>query len=210
MDHGDGSYSLEEEFELLEAIYIHELTIEGPRERPFAVSVLLHPSTGDEEDKRFVCLTLVIDLPEKYPSELPSIHIKTPRGLSEAHIESILANLRELAESCLGRPMLYELIEESFFDHYERGLTEVRLVDGFRKDKDEALKKVAEAEERVKEADNEKERSTTKLLNLRKNAAKLLRFIQEDPNECTISADDVSDRVDEMMETIAQQAEERL
>ncbi|KAL9981644.1 hypothetical protein ACROYT_G010376 [Oculina patagonica] len=110
-DHGDGSYSLEEEIELLEAIYIHELTLEGPRERPIAVSVLLHPSTGDEEHKRFVCLTLVIDLPDKYPSELPSIHIKTPRGLSEAHIESILANLRELAEGCLGRPMLYELIE---------------------------------------------------------------------------------------------------
>ena len=30
-----------------------------------AVSVLLHPSTGDEEDKRFVCLTLVIYLPDK-------------------------------------------------------------------------------------------------------------------------------------------------
>jgi len=27
------SYSLEEEIELLEAIYIHELTLEGPRER---------------------------------------------------------------------------------------------------------------------------------------------------------------------------------
>ena len=33
--------------------------------RPAAVSVLLHPSTGDEEDKRFVCLTLVISLPQK-------------------------------------------------------------------------------------------------------------------------------------------------
>ena len=33
--------------------------------RPIAVSVQLHPSTGDEEDKRFVCLTLVIHLPDK-------------------------------------------------------------------------------------------------------------------------------------------------
>ena len=30
---------------------------------PSAVSVLLHPSTGDEEHKRFVCLTLLIHLP---------------------------------------------------------------------------------------------------------------------------------------------------
>lgn len=108
---GDGIYSLEEEIELLSAIYIHELTVEREKERPTAVSVLLHPSTGDEEDKRFVCLTLLIHLPKKYLCELPSIHIKTPRGLSEAHVDSILANLRELAEGCLGRPMLYELIE---------------------------------------------------------------------------------------------------
>ena len=36
-----------------------------PSFRPTAVSVLLHPSTGDEEDKRFVCLTLLIHLPKK-------------------------------------------------------------------------------------------------------------------------------------------------
>ena len=32
---------------------------------PTAVSVVLHPSTGDDEHKRFVCLTLVIHLPLK-------------------------------------------------------------------------------------------------------------------------------------------------
>lgn len=108
---GEGSCALEEEIELLEAIYIHELTVEGPRERPTSVSVSLHPSTADEEHKRFVCLTLVLVLPQKYPHDLPSICIKTPRGLSEAHVSSILSNLRELAGSCIGRPMLYELIE---------------------------------------------------------------------------------------------------
>lgn len=36
-----------------------------PSFRPTAVSVLLHPSTGDEEDKRFVCLTLLVHLPKK-------------------------------------------------------------------------------------------------------------------------------------------------
>jgi len=84
------------------------------------------------------------------------------------------------------------------------------LVHGFRDEKDAALKKVAEVEERLKETENEKERTSTKLLNLRKNAGKLLRVIQEDPNECALSEDDVSDTVDEMMETIAHQAAERL
>ncbi|XP_020613915.1 MORC family CW-type zinc finger protein 2A-like [Orbicella faveolata] len=103
---------------------------------------------------------------------------------------------------------LREFPLESFFDYYEKGLTE--LVNGFRDEKEEALQKVAEVEGRLKETENEKEKSTTKLLNLRKNAGKLLRVIQEDPNECLLSEDDVSDTVDEMMETIAHQAAERL
>ena len=53
------------------------------------------------------------------------------------------------------------------------------MVHGFRDEKDAALKKVAEAEERLKETENEKEKTSTKLLNLRKNAGKLLRVIQE-------------------------------
>ncbi|XP_048582624.1 E3 ubiquitin-protein ligase RNF25 isoform X2 [Nematostella vectensis] len=104
-------YSLEEELQLLEAIYIHELTIEGPRERPSSVSLLLHPSTGDEGDKQYVCLSLLLALPLEYPNVLPSIEIKNPRGLSEAHIESISLNLHELAETRIGSPMLFELIE---------------------------------------------------------------------------------------------------
>ena len=53
------------------------------------------------------------------------------------------------------------------------------MVHGFRDEKDAALKKVAEVEERLKETENEKEKTSTKLLNLRKNAGKLLRVIQE-------------------------------
>jgi len=54
-----------------------------------------------------------------------------------------------------------------------------QLVNGFRDEKEEALRKVAEVEGRLKETETEKEKSTTKLLNLRKNAGKLLRVIQE-------------------------------
>uniref|UniRef100_A0A6P8J5T6 E3 ubiquitin-protein ligase RNF25-like isoform X2 n=1 Tax=Actinia tenebrosa TaxID=6105 RepID=A0A6P8J5T6_ACTTE len=108
-DHHEGS--LQEEVELLEAIYIHELTIEGLKDRPSSISLLLHPSTGDEGEKQYVCLTLQIFLPNEYPNALPGIHISNPRGLSDAHVESIISNLRELAESRLGSPMLYELID---------------------------------------------------------------------------------------------------
>lgn len=116
------------------------------------------------------------------------------------------------------------------------------MVGDFKDARDEAVKKAEEAEERLRKATNE-------LLNLRRNAAKILRFMDEvslmasvsnvtciqrlklfllrfslqelkqylvlssslqNPNECVISADDVSDRVDEMMENVAQQAAARL
>ena len=53
------------------------------------------------------------------------------------------------------------------------------MVSGFQDKRDEALQKVAEVEERLKKTENEKEKSVTKLINLRKNAGKLLRVIQE-------------------------------
>lgn len=93
---------------------------------------------------------------------------------------------------------------EQFFDSYEKYLS--KLVGNFRTERDEAIKKAATAEDRLKQGTN----AQGKLLNLRRNAAKLLRYIQEDPDELAISADDVSDKVDEMIKTIAEQAESRL
>lgn len=101
----------------------------------------------------------------------------------------------------MGADELKEFPLEEFFDHYEKGIS--GLVGDFKDARDEAVKKAEEAEERLRKATNE-------LLNLRRNAAKILRFMDENPNECVISADDVSDRVDEMMENVAQQAAARL
>ncbi|KXJ08749.1 E3 ubiquitin-protein ligase RNF25 [Exaiptasia diaphana] len=61
-DDDEDGYSLKEEIEMLEAIYIHELTIKGRKDRPSSISLLLHPSTGEEDDKKYVCLTLEIIL----------------------------------------------------------------------------------------------------------------------------------------------------
>jgi len=72
-------------------------------------------------------------------------------------------------------------------------------------ERDEATRRANAAEEQLKQLTDDKR----KLLNLRRNASKLLRYIQEDPNDSTISAEDVSDKVDEMIGTLAQQIERR-
>lgn len=98
---------------------------------------------------------------------------------------------------------LKEFPLEEFFDNYEKGLSEV--VKKLQTERDEATRKANAAEEQLKQLTDDKR----KLLNLRRNASKLLRYIQEDPNDSTISAEDVSDKVDEMIGTLAQQIERR-
>ena len=96
----------------MKAIYVHELRILGPEDRPTLVNLFLHPSTGDDDDdSKYVCLNLLLTISEKYPLHSPGISIKNPRGLSDAHVVSIQENLLALAKEKIGSPMLYDLIE---------------------------------------------------------------------------------------------------
>ena len=55
--------------------------------RPALVNLFLHPSTGDDDhDSKYVCVNLLLSIPEDYPLIPPGISIKNPRGLSDAHI----------------------------------------------------------------------------------------------------------------------------
>uniref|UniRef100_A0A4W5PA59 Ring finger protein 25 n=1 Tax=Hucho hucho TaxID=62062 RepID=A0A4W5PA59_9TELE len=59
------------------------------------------------------CYTLIsLSLP-KYPSSPPSISIHNPRGLSDDKLCSVQKCLQTEAESCLGSPVLYQLIEKA-------------------------------------------------------------------------------------------------
>ncbi|GAB6030172.1 RING finger protein 25 [Chamberlinius hualienensis] len=101
------------ELEAIQAIYIHELEISYCPETniPKVVSINLHPATADNANEQYVRLTLVLKLSPNYPNELPEITIKSPRGLSDTHIERISKDLNEHAQQSRGNAMLFELIE---------------------------------------------------------------------------------------------------
>ncbi|EDV22072.1 uncharacterized protein TRIADDRAFT_59196 [Trichoplax adhaerens] len=107
------SESVELELEMLKEIYINELQVEQQCSNQVAIRLIfqLNPGTGDDASKQYVRLKLVIDIPLKYPIESPIFKIENPRGLSEAHIASILANCTELAKSREGELILLELVE---------------------------------------------------------------------------------------------------
>jgi len=102
-----------EELEVLQAIYMDDILIEENEaiQGSVALTMTLHPSTADEDDKKYVCLTLIFVIPKQYPDKIPQISIKNPRGLSDAHINSIQENLHALAASRINECMIFELIE---------------------------------------------------------------------------------------------------
>ena len=54
------------------------------------ISLQLHPATGDEEDKKYVCMTLQLSLPEDYPDTVPAVSIRNPRGIGDEEIHRCL------------------------------------------------------------------------------------------------------------------------
>ncbi|KAK7482417.1 hypothetical protein BaRGS_00026339 [Batillaria attramentaria] len=103
---------LSEEIGVLESIYITELTVIKDADGwPGKISVLLHPATGDDDSKKYVCMTLVFTIPHTYPNDIPEINVQHPRGLGEEELHSLIEDMKVLAEEMKGGAMLFELIE---------------------------------------------------------------------------------------------------
>ncbi|XP_064612817.1 repetin-like [Liolophura sinensis] len=79
--------------------------------RPTLISLDLHPATGDDLEKQYVCMTLNIIPGCKYPDEPPDIEIRNPRGIGEEDVQRVTESMQQLALERKGNPMLYELTE---------------------------------------------------------------------------------------------------
>ncbi|XP_060081294.1 E3 ubiquitin-protein ligase RNF25-like [Ylistrum balloti] len=103
---------IHEELEVLESIYIDELEVDHDHKgHPSSISLQLHPSTGEDVHKKFVCMTLTLNVPIKYPVELPEVLIRNPRGIGEEELESLHEAMNQLAVERRGGHMLYDIIE---------------------------------------------------------------------------------------------------
>ncbi|XP_056262511.1 E3 ubiquitin-protein ligase RNF25 isoform X2 [Pseudoliparis swirei] len=101
------------EIEVLESIYLDELLVDRRPDGIWEVSLVLYPSTAEDSVSQFVRLTLTLTLDQQYPSSSPDIAIHNPRGLSDDKISSVQKCLQLEAQSCLGSPVLYQLIEKA-------------------------------------------------------------------------------------------------
>ncbi|KAG5900640.1 hypothetical protein JTB14_005916 [Gonioctena quinquepunctata] len=101
-----------EEVEALEAILMDDISITyDEKNRPALVKTTIFPSTANETDKQYVCVTIEISLPEDYPDQKPAIQLRNPRGLDDSTVNNISKAISEKCTEFIGQPVIYELIE---------------------------------------------------------------------------------------------------
>lgn len=101
-----------EEIEALEAILLDDISIVYDAEgRPESIKSTIFPSTANEVNKQYVCVTLEVNLPEDYPDCEPNIKLRNPRGLDDSTIDDIYKAIAEKCKEYLGQPVIFELIE---------------------------------------------------------------------------------------------------
>lgn len=75
------------------------------------VKSTIFPSTANEVDKQYVCVTLEAKLPEAYPDQEPVVLLRNPRGLDDSTINHLYEAIKEKCNEFIGQPVIYELIE---------------------------------------------------------------------------------------------------
>ncbi|XP_078478786.1 E3 ubiquitin-protein ligase RNF25, partial [Lampetra planeri] len=104
---------LQSELEVLQAIFLDDMTVthEDGRPHPWQVTVHLAPATGEDPALGFVRLSLHLQLQHSYPCSTPLITISNPRGFSEQQIDGLVETLRILAQQHLGSAVLFQLVQ---------------------------------------------------------------------------------------------------
>ena len=101
----------ETEMETLKCIFSEEeLTIK--REKPYNLEILVN-SNNESEDRNYLKLKLIFDLPDTYPNEAPYFRIKnlSTDYIDNNALEKFEEEMRERAQESLGQMMIFELTD---------------------------------------------------------------------------------------------------
>jgi len=101
----------EAEIETLKCIYVEE-EFSLRRERPYNFEILVNSNT-ESEDRNYLKLKLIFDLPEGYPNEIPFFRIKnlSPDYIDNNALEIFENEMRERATESIGQMMIFEIVD---------------------------------------------------------------------------------------------------
>lgn len=78
---------------------------------PELIETTIFPTTGDDTDSQYVCITLQIRPGSEYPEVKPDFKLKGPRGLDDSGIEAIERSVAAKLDECVGQPVVFDLID---------------------------------------------------------------------------------------------------
>ena len=81
------------------------------RGEPECIETVLFPSTGEDSQSQYVCVTLIVQLPVGYPDISPTISLRNPRGLDENTVRLMQSDAEAKCKDFIGQPVMFELIE---------------------------------------------------------------------------------------------------
>ncbi|XP_028157416.1 E3 ubiquitin-protein ligase RNF25 isoform X3 [Ostrinia furnacalis] len=102
---------ISDELEALKAILMDDFVVKKTEDGPDSIEYVVHPSTGDDVDQQFVCVTLEVRLVSGYPDVSPEVLLRNPRGLDDKVLKSIHTQIDKKLQDNLGQPVVYEVIE---------------------------------------------------------------------------------------------------
>lgn len=103
-------FRVHDELEALEAILLDGFKVKDEDGVP-VVETVIHPSTGDQIDQQYVCITLEVVLTPDYPETSPEVILRNPRGLDDRLVSKIHTKIKEKLDGHVGNPIVFELIE---------------------------------------------------------------------------------------------------
>ena len=82
------------------------------REKPYNFEILVNSNTESEE-RNFLKLKLIFDLPENYPNEIPYFRIKNlaPDYIDNNAMEVFENEIRARATESIGQMMIFEMVD---------------------------------------------------------------------------------------------------
>lgn len=78
---------------------------------PELIETTIFPTTGEDTDRQYVCITLQIMPTTKYPETKPDFKLKAPRGLDDGGIAAIERAIMFKLEESIGQPVVFDLID---------------------------------------------------------------------------------------------------
>ncbi|XP_063700991.1 E3 ubiquitin-protein ligase RNF25-like [Culicoides brevitarsis] len=105
--------ALIDEVESLEAILMEDVQITRNPDTNFPelIETTVFPTTCEDTERQYVCITLQIMPTKEYPETKPDFKLRNPRGLDDACINAIEKAIIAKLDESIGLPVVFDLID---------------------------------------------------------------------------------------------------